>query len=108
MIDRPALAAADRPALVGLKPEDGTSAIPAGAQLVDDVNLPPPVPMQGYVTSATPSPTLGHPIALALLKNGRARIGQTIMAAAPLLNQNVRCTIVEPVFFDPTGERQNG
>jgi sarcosine oxidase subunit alpha len=108
MIGRPALAAADRPVLVGLKPVDGKSVIPAGAQLVDDASHKPPTPMQGYVTSATPSPTLGHPIALALMRNGRARIGQTIWAAAPLLGRSVRCKVVEPVFYDPAGARQNG
>ncbi len=108
MLDRPGLVAADRPTLVGLVPVDGGSAIPAGAQLVDDGNLPAPVPMCGYVTSATPSPTVGHPIALALLKNGRERFGQQIVAAAPLLDRRVICRVVDPVFYDPKGDRQNG
>jgi sarcosine oxidase subunit alpha len=108
LLDRPGLADPSRPTLVGLVPADGTSAIPPGAQLVDDPGLPPPVAMHGHVTSATPSPTLGHPIALALLKNGRSRIGQTIVAAAPLLRQAVTCRVVEPAFYDREGARQNG
>lgn len=105
---RAGLADPNRPMLVGLVPADGVSGIPPGAQLVDDPKLPPPVAMLGHVTSATPSPTLGHPIALALLKDGRRRIGQTIVAAAPLLRQAVTCRVVEPAFYDPQGARQNG
>ena len=57
----------------------------------------------GYVTSSYTSPTLGHPIALGLIENGRARIGEeiTIWHGEEL----TRARITAPCFFDPEGER---
>jgi heterotetrameric sarcosine oxidase alpha subunit len=108
LLERPALADTARPRLVGLEPVDGVTPIPAGAQLVDDPRVPPPVPMLGHVTSPTFSPTLGRPIALALLKNGTARHGETVTAAAPLDDSFVPVRVVAPVFYDPAEERLHG
>jgi len=108
MLERPALADAARPSLVGLVPVDGVTPIPAGAQLVDDPHVSPPVPMLGHVTSPTFSPTLGRPIALALLTGGMARKGETVVAAAPLDGSFVPARVVDPVFYDPAGERLHG
>jgi heterotetrameric sarcosine oxidase alpha subunit len=108
LLERPALADTARPRLVGLEPVDGVTPIPAGAQLVDDRRVPPPVPMLGHVTSPTFSPTLGRPIALALLKGGTARQGETVTAAAPLDNSFLPVRVVAPVFYDPAGERLHG
>jgi heterotetrameric sarcosine oxidase alpha subunit len=108
LLERPALADPARPSLVGLEPVDGVTAIPAGAQLVADAHARPPVPMLGHVTSVTFSPTLNRPIALALLKGGIARKGETILAAAPLDGVTVAARVVDPVFYDPAGERLHG
>jgi sarcosine oxidase subunit alpha len=108
LLERPAMADATRPTLVGLEPVDGVTAIPAGAQLIADVRAKPPVKMLGHVTSATFSPTLGRPVALALLTNGVARRGETVVAAAPLDGVAVAARIVHPVFYDPAGERLHG
>jgi glycine cleavage system aminomethyltransferase T len=108
MLERPALADATRPSLVGLEPVDGVTSIAAGAQLVDDPHARPPVPMLGHVTSATFSPTLDRPVALALLKGGLARKDDTVVAAAPLDGISVTTRVVDPVFYDPTGERLHG
>jgi glycine cleavage system aminomethyltransferase T len=54
------------------------------------------------------SPTLGHPIALALLASGSRRMGETIVAASPLSGDAVPVKVVSPYFFDPQGARQNG
>jgi sarcosine oxidase subunit alpha len=108
MLERPALIDAARPRLVGLVPVDGVTPIMAGSQLVDDPDARPPVPMLGHVTSPTFSPTLGRPIALALIKVGIARKGETVVAAAPLHGSAVTARIVDPVFYDPAGERLHG
>jgi glycine cleavage system aminomethyltransferase T len=108
LLERPALADKARPSLVGLEPVDGVTPIPAGAQLVADARAKPPVPMLGHVTSATFSPTLDRPIALALLIGGVARKGDTVTAAAPLDGVFVTARVVEPVFYDPAGERLHG
>ena len=94
---------ADRKQLVGLLTEDPREVLPEGAQLVEQRGGTPPLPMIGHVTSSYWSPNVGHSIALALVKGGRARLGQTVYA--PLARRTVACRVVEPVFFDKEGER---
>jgi sarcosine oxidase, subunit alpha len=79
--------------------------LPEGAQLVEKVLAQPPMPMLGHVTSSYYSPNCGRSIAMALVKGGRARIGETLYA--PLgQGRTVPCVVAEsPVFFDPEGER---
>ena len=108
LLGRPATADPARPALVGLVPVDGRTTIPAGAQLVERADTPPPVAMLGYVTSVTYSPALGHPIALALLADGARRLDQTVIAASPMTNTSVAVRVVGSCFYDPQGVRQNG
>ena len=97
----------NRKQLVGLKTEDATVVLPEGAQLVNGFSSSRPVPMVGHVTSSYFSATLGHSIALALIKGGRARLGGTVYA--PLLDgQLIKATITEPVFYDSDNLRQRG
>ena len=61
---------------------------------------------QGYVTSVCYSPTLDAHLALAFVKNGRARHGQTgsgwsIICARP----DVTAEITDPVFHDKEGAK---
>jgi sarcosine oxidase subunit alpha len=102
-IAMPAMRQPGRKQLVGLDSLDGRSVLTEGAQLVA-----PDAPRTaiGHVTSAYRSPTLGRPIALAMLENGRARLGETL--TAPLLTNDVGVRVVAPVFLDPAGERLNG
>ena len=106
--DRPALVDEDRKQLVGLKPVDGVSKLPRGAQLVKDPNAPRPVIMQGEVTSQCESPNIGGPIGLGILTNGRARMGERLIAASPLTDTFVEVEVCAPVFIDPEGERLRG
>ena len=108
LLAREALCADDRRQLVGLVPVDGKSAIPRGAQIVIDASRLPPVPIEGHVTSTCYSPTLGKPIALALVKRGRSRYGEKLHAVSPLTNQRVEVGITHHVFHDPKGERLRG
>jgi len=104
---------ADRKQLVGLLPEDPALVLPEGIQLVDPAHSGAiaarrfPVPMEGHVTSSYRSAALGRSFALALVKRGRARIGETLLA--PLLSGAVaRVTIAKPVFYDPEDARRDG
>ena len=105
---RQSMAAADRKQLVGLKTKDPKQVIPEGAHAVLDPTQPPPVEMLGQVTSSYYSPNLGHSIALALLRGGHARNGQTVYF--PMLDGSptIEATITDTSFYDPKGERLNG
>jgi sarcosine oxidase subunit alpha len=105
---RPDMELPDRKQLVGLEPLDPHAVVPEGAQLTDFVpetaRPKTPVPMVGHVTSSYMSPTLGRAFALALVKGGRERLGETLYA--PLADgRAIECRIVAPVFYDPDGEK---
>jgi sarcosine oxidase subunit alpha len=96
----PDLAAPDRRQLVGLLPDT----LPEdGAQIVAMPAPPRGTPALGHVTSAYPSPSLGHPIALALLAAGRARIGERVFLTAG--GGTIPARVCAPCFLDPQGSR---
>ncbi|GAB3913774.1 hypothetical protein GCM10029964_123870 [Kibdelosporangium lantanae] len=104
---RPDTARPDRKHLVGLLPVDHDSLLPEGAQMVrSGVPLTPPVPMEGHVTSSYHSAVLGRTFALALIRNGRNRMGETLVA--PLGDRTIAAVITEPVFYDKEGARRDG
>jgi sarcosine oxidase, subunit alpha len=63
-------------------------------------------PALGHVTSAYWSAALGRLIALALVADGRARIGMQLNVPMPA--GDVAVGVVSPVFVDPKGERLHG
>ena len=103
---RDAMSAPDRKQLVGLKTLDPQTVLEEGAQIVADPKAPVPVPMLGFVTSSYHSAVLGRSIALALVKGGRPRIGSRL--SVPMPDRVIEVEVVEPVFYDPKGERLNG
>ena len=90
---------------VGVKPVNPTDKTPAGAHLISATDPVDAAHDQGYVTSACYSPDLGHHIALAFLKDGANRMGETMRLVSPLTNVNVMVEICSPHFIDPKGER---
>ena len=97
----------DRKQLVGLRTTNSQRVIPEGAHAVLDPNQPMPMDMLGQVTSSYFSPNVGASIAMAMLKGGRALMGQKVYL--PMLDGDViEAEVVEPVFFDVKGERLNG
>ncbi|MEQ8293355.1 MAG: 2Fe-2S iron-sulfur cluster-binding protein [Roseovarius sp.] len=92
--------APDRKQLVGLTVPSGTPPLPTGAHLITDDTTPRSL---GYVTSSYQSPTLGRPIALALLENGTDRMGDTITAWH--LGKTRQATVSPPCALDPEGDR---
>ena len=96
----------DRPQLVGLASYDAKTVLPEGGQLVDDPERQPPAPIAGHVTSSYYSARLSRPIALGMVKRGAGRMGETVYC--PLADGRVvKASIVDSVFYDPKGERQN-
>jgi sarcosine oxidase subunit alpha len=92
-----------RKQLVGLLAEPTDALLEEGAQIVDDPYQAPPMIMIGHVTSSYHSPNLGRTFALALVADGRARLGHRLYV--PLLDRTVAVTVTEPVFIDPENAR---
>jgi sarcosine oxidase subunit alpha len=106
-LTRSDMAKPDRKQLVGILTDDPETVLPEGAHLVERVEPKPPMTMLGHVSSSYYSPNVGRSIALALVKGGLAKKGQKV--TAPLLDgRKIGCTIVDPVFFDPEGDRLRG
>jgi sarcosine oxidase subunit alpha len=98
----------DRKHLVGLLPVDRSVLLPEGTQLVRTERLPePPVPMLGHVTSSYRSAALDRTFALALVKGGRDRVGETLYAPVGD-GRLVAVTVTVPVLYDPEGARRDG
>ncbi len=97
----------DRKQLVGLETEDPSKVLPDGAHAVEGAKLANGMEnMIGHVTSTYFSPTLKRSIAMALIKGGNKRMGQTL--SFPLGGDKViKAKVVDPVFLDKDGERQN-
>jgi sarcosine oxidase subunit alpha len=89
----------DRLQLVGLTATDARTLVP-GAHLRFSRTTEG---SDGWVTSAGHSPALGKPIALALLRGGRTRLGE--MIAVHDLDRSGTATVVSPAFLDPEGKR---
>ena len=85
---------------------DPDKVLTEGGQVVAQALPRPPMEMIGHVTSSYWSETLGRSIALAVLVNGRSRIGSTVELA--MLDGTVSARVTEPVFYDSTGERMRG
>ncbi|MFT4994554.1 MAG: sarcosine oxidase subunit alpha [Paraglaciecola sp.] len=96
----------DRKQLVGLKPKDHNLVLPEGAQIVFEKDQAIPMTMVGHVTSSYFSACLGYSFALAVVKGGIERKGQSVFL--PLADgTTVEAEICSSVFYDPKGERQN-
>ena len=86
----------DRKQLVGLLT---ASRVAEGTQVVAE---PGDTAMLGHVTSSYDSVALGRPFALALVKGGRERIGETVYA------DGIAAEIVDSVLYDPEGACRDG
>jgi sarcosine oxidase subunit alpha len=100
----------DRKHLVGVLPVDGRTRLAEGAQLVAaGTPITPeagPVPMIGHVTSSYISTSLERPFGLAMVENGRNRMGEIVQS--PLGDTLIDVEITSPVFYDPEGNRRDG
>ena len=97
----------NRKQLVGLKALNPNSVLPEGSQIVNDPKQAIPMAMQGHVTSSYYSANMGHSIALAVVKGGLNRMGDTVYCPAAD-GSVIAAEIVSSVFYDPKGVRQNG
>ena len=92
--------------LVGLETLDG-STLPDGAYaLADGTNANGQRNTQGRVTSTYHSPTLERGIAMGIVLNGPARMGEEI-TFGKTDGTEVKARIVDQVFYDKDGVKQN-
>jgi sarcosine oxidase subunit alpha len=102
---RPGLSAPERPALIGVKPSKLDARLVTGSHFLRLGAQPSLANDDGFISSATFSPMLGHWIGLGFLKNGSARSGEMVRAHDPLTGGDVEVEITHPVFYDPDGKR---
>jgi methylglutamate dehydrogenase subunit C len=98
-LTRPALSAPGRLQLVGLESLDG--AIPEGGMLVKGEGGD----AEGHATAAGFRVMEGTGIALALLRDGASRHGETLLATSPTRNMHARVRVMAPHFYDTKGDR---
>ncbi|MEM6416069.1 MAG: sarcosine oxidase subunit alpha family protein [Pseudomonadota bacterium] len=98
---RPDAKRSDRLQFVGLKPIDGTQALPIGGHIVEETQGTRK--SAGYITSSYWSPVLQHGIALGLVKSGRDRMGEHVRIYDDGSFRSAE--IVSPVFYDQNGDR---
>lgn len=97
----------NRKQLVGLLTEDPQVVLPDAAHAVEGPKKSNGMEnMIGHVTSTYYSPTLKHSIAMALIKGGSRRMGETLTFPVGE-GKTIKATVVDPVFLDKEGARQN-
>lgn len=97
----------DRKQLVGLETEDPMEVLPDGAHAVEGAKLANGMEnMIGHVTSTYFSPTLSRSIAMALIEGGSRRMGE-VLSFPVSADKTIRARVVDPVFLDKEGARQN-
>ena len=100
------MASGERWKLVGLETVDG-SVIPDGAYIPSaGKNDNGQRNVQGRVTSTYYSPTLDRGIAMGLVHYGPERMGE-VLEIPKLDGTTVQAKIVDQVFYDKDGEKQN-
>jgi len=102
LAQRPALSAAERLQLVGVRPLDRSRRLRNGAQLVAPQARETSL---GYLTSCTPSVEFDGWIGLALLSGGRQRLGERLIGLSPVHEEAVEIQILSPHMLDPENTR---
>ncbi len=95
----------EREKIVGVVPLDKKTMIPEGSHLVNDRNANLPNPKLGHISASCWSVEFNNPFSLAILKDGKKRIGEKLYALSPLKNKSIPVEIVSSHYVDPKGER---
>jgi len=95
----------NRQKIVGVIPLDKKTTIPEGSHLVKDKDAPLPNPKLGHVSASCWSVEYNNPFSLAIIQDGKNRIGEKLYAVSPLNNKNIPVEIVSSHYVDSAGER---
>ena len=104
-LNREAFLNPNREKIVGVVPLDKKTMIPEGSHLVSDSNASLPNPKLGHISASCWSVEYNNPFSLAILKEGKKRIGEKLYALSPLKNKNIPVEIVSSHYVDSKGER---
>jgi sarcosine oxidase, subunit alpha len=96
---RPAMAEGPRKQLIGFTPV-GYAHLPAGAHVVGALGC-----SDGFVTSSYHSSVLNRCVAIGLLVDGRARIGERVHLYSE--GKRYGAVVTGPIAFDPAGDNLN-
>ncbi|MGB2294462.1 MAG: 2Fe-2S iron-sulfur cluster-binding protein [Candidatus Puniceispirillum sp.] len=89
--------------LVGLLPESGGELVPEGAPITPNGAR---IASEGFVSACVWSVANKQVIALGLLTDGRARIGETVIIRDR--EKTIKATVTKPCFYDPKGHILRG
>jgi sarcosine oxidase subunit alpha len=64
-----------------------------------------PVPKLGYISASCWSVEFDNPFSLAIIKDGKNKIGEKIFAVSPLKNVSIPVEVVSQHYVDPEGQR---
>ena len=106
--ERPEINREDGLELMGFRPVDRAQELVAGAHFLAPDAEATMENDEGWMTSVARSPELGHSIGLGFIRNGHARIGETVRAWDGVRGGDVPVEIVSAHFLDPEGERLRG
>ena len=104
-LSREAFLNPDREKIVGVIPLDRKTMIPEGSHLVKDNKASLPNPKLGHISASCWSVEYNNPFSLAILQQGKKRIGEKLYALSPLKNKSIPVEIVSSHYVDPKGER---
>jgi len=107
LMDREGLNGKSRLRLVGIISLDGQP-LGSGAHIVEKGSIEELGQSIGHVTAFCYSPALQKYIGLALVKDGKARLGTRAFISDPLRRRFGPVEIVSHHFFDPEGKRMHG
>ena len=104
-LNREAFLDPKREKIVGVIPLDKKTMIPEGSHLVLNSGAKLPNPKLGHISASCWSVEYNNPFSLAILKEGKGRIGEKLFAVSPLKNKNIPVEIVSSHYVDSKGER---
>jgi sarcosine oxidase subunit alpha len=105
MATREGMISADRQCVVGIRPVDPKHKLRSGSHLLRKGVKASMANDQGYISSVAWSPMLNMWLGLALLSNGRSRIGEIVQVFDGLRNAMMAAEICDPIHFDAENRR---
>jgi sarcosine oxidase subunit alpha len=104
-LSKDAFTESDRQTIVGLVPLDKKTKIPEGSHIIEDNSAVAPIPKLGHVSSSCWSVEYNNPFSIAIIKDGKNKIGKNLYAVSPLKDISIPVEVVSSHYVDPEGSR---